>query len=114
MGSVRVDDGYVLDPSLSDIQFRSNMPNRNNAMVRFYLDDVAHQIMFDDDMSDGLLPEPITSANIAVNGLTFDVSGAVADSQPRVTITIQAVSSGTADVTATHMDLQTTISPRSL
>ncbi|MCR4322615.1 MAG: prepilin-type N-terminal cleavage/methylation domain-containing protein, partial [Candidatus Azambacteria bacterium] len=29
MGTIKVSQGYVLGPSFDDIQFRSNMPNRN-------------------------------------------------------------------------------------
>ncbi|MBI5912824.1 prepilin-type N-terminal cleavage/methylation domain-containing protein [Candidatus Azambacteria bacterium] len=113
MGMIKASEGYVLNAS-SDIQFRSNMPNRNGAIVRFYLDVPTGQIMFDDDISDALTPEPITAANIAVSALTFDVSGASSLSQPRITIAMQAASAGTAADVATRMDLQTTISPRSL
>lgn len=113
MGTIKTTAGYVLNSS-SDIQFRSNMPNRNGAIIRFYLDNVTHQIMFDDDISDALPSEPITSANIAVSALTFDVSGASSDSQPRITIVMQAASVGTVADIETHMDIQTTISPRSL
>lgn len=113
MGAIDPSEGYVLN-SPSDIQFRSNMPNRNGAIVRFYFDIPMGQIMFDDDISDALAPEPITAASIAVSALTFDVSGVVSDSQPRITIVMQAASAGTAEATATRIDLQTTISPRSL
>lgn len=113
MGTIKTAEGFVLNPP-SDIQFRSNMPNRNGAIVQFYLDTATHQIMFDDDVSDALPPEPITSANIAVSALTFDVSGVSSDSQPRITIVMQAASVGTAADIETHLDLQTTISPRSL
>lgn len=113
MGMIKASQGYVFNPP-SDIRFRSNMPNRNGSVVRFYLDAMTHQIMFDDDVSDALVPEPITAANIAVNALTFDVSGVASDSQPRITIVMQAASAGTAADTETRMDIQTTISPRSL
>lgn len=117
MGMIKASEGYVLN-SPSDIQFRSNMPNRNGSIVRFYLDVPAGQIMFDDDINDGAGPgkdpEPITAANIAVNALTFDVSGVSSDAQPRITTVMQVVSAGTAADIETRMDLQTTISPRSL
>ena len=113
MGTIKTKAGFILNSS-SDIQFRSNMPNRNSAIVQFYLDTATNQIMFDDDINDALPPEPITSANIAVNTLIFDVSGVSFSSQPRITIVIQAASVGTAADIETRMDIQTTISPRSL
>ncbi len=109
MGMIKTTEGYV-----SDIQFRSNMPNRNGATVRFYLDGASSQVMFDDDISDALAPEPITASSIAISSLTFDVSGVSPMSQPRITIIMQAKSAGTAEDIATRIDLQTTISPRSL
>ncbi|MEK7487785.1 MAG: prepilin-type N-terminal cleavage/methylation domain-containing protein [Patescibacteria group bacterium] len=113
MGTIKTTEGFMVN-SPSDIQFRSNMPNRNSAIVRFYLDTATNQIMFDDDVSDALPPEPITSANIAVNALTFNVSGVSLSSQPRITIVMRAASVGTAADIETRMDIQTTISPRSL
>lgn len=118
MGTIKATEGYLFDPLLSDIRFRSNMPNRNNAVVRFYLDTLTHQIMFDDDIFDALSPEPITSANIEVSALKFDVSGDTsgtsASAQPRITIAMRAASVGTAADIETRIDMQTTISPRSL
>lgn len=113
MGTIKTTEGYMLN-SPSDIQFRSNMPNRNGAILRFYLDAPAGQIMFDDDINDALPPEPITSVNIAVSALTFNVSGASLSSQPRITIVMRAASVGTAADIETRIDMQTTISPRSL
>lgn len=113
MGKIKAAEGFILNSS-SDIQFRSNMPNRNGAIVQFYLDVPTGQIMFDDDISDALAPEPITASSIAVSALTFDVSGASPESQPRIVIVMSAVSVGTAENIATRTDIQTTISPRSL
>jgi len=113
MGMIKTTEGYVLN-SPSDIQFRSNMPNRNGATVRFYLDGASPQVMFDDDIADALAPEPITASSIAISALTFDVSGVSSMSQPRIAIIMKAKSAGTAEDIATRMDLQTTISPRSL
>lgn len=113
MGMIKTTEGYVLN-SPSDVQFRSNMPNRNGATVRFYLDGASSQVMFDDDISDALAPEPITASSIAISALTFDVSGVSSMSQPRITIVMRATSAGTAEDVATRIDLQTTISPRSL
>lgn len=117
MGRIKATEGFVLN-SPSDIQFKSNMPNRNGSIVRFYLDATTHQIMFDDDINDGSGPgkdpESITAANVTVNALTFDVSGVSSEMQPRITIVMRVASAGTAADIATSMDLQTTISPRSL
>lgn len=113
MGTIKTTEGYILNSS-SDIQFRSNMPNRSGAIVQFFLGASTGQIMFDDDINDALPPEPITSANIAVSALTFDVSGVSLSSQPRITIVMRAASVGTAADIETRIDMQTTISPRSL
>lgn len=109
---MRMGNDFPSNGSMSDIQFKSNMPNRNGAVIWFYLDN--EKIMFDDDINDALPPESITSANIAVNALSFDVLGVSPDSQPRITIVMQVASVGTAADIETHMDIQTTISPRSL
>ncbi|MBI3685365.1 prepilin-type N-terminal cleavage/methylation domain-containing protein [Candidatus Azambacteria bacterium] len=95
--------------------FYSNMPHRNpNAQVAFYLDPASHTIMFDDDTSDALAAEPITSSGVTVNALAFDVSGIPPSSQPRVTFVVRLASNDSNVAVRTTMNVQTTISPRTL
>lgn len=96
------------------LQFVSNMPNRGGKTVRFRLDPGAPQILFDDDITDGIMEEPITSSNTVVNALVFTVSGTNPGSQPRITVVFDVASAGVAPDASTSMILQTTISPRSL
>lgn len=100
------------------IRFSSNMPHRNpTAVLEFYFNPATGKIMFDDDIADGLsLPaESITSSNIRVTSLVFDASGIPVSStvQPRVTVIAQMESVAAADV-STSINVQTTISPRTL
>ena len=93
----------------TDLQFKSNMPNRNGANVEFSLQ--GGRIMFDDDT--GALPaaDSITSANVAVTALNFSLYPTTG-TQKRVLISIQAASAGTASDAATSINVQTTVAPR--
>ena len=105
--------------TLCRITFRSNMPHRvppyvvgPNATQEFYLS--GNQIFFDDEVGAGPAAGAITSLNVTVNSLAFEVSGAPPASQPRVTFVIEAESSGSTPDVTTRIDVQTTISQRSL
>lgn len=119
---IRMGKGYSIVLNPSQIKFTSSMPNRNNAQVSFFLDtDITsgtyHQIMFDDDTNINLpFEDSITSNNVEVTNLEFIVSDPVPppDSQPRITIIMQVKSKGTNPDIASSIDLQTTISSRSL
>lgn len=96
------------------IQFTSNMIHRAGKTVSFRYDAGASQILFDDDIADGIPEEPITASQSAITMLRFTVSGMNPGSQPRVTIVLGVASRGTSPDVASSMILQTTISPRSL
>lgn len=117
---IRMGKGFTADNNASAcgatfcrLQFTSTMPNRYNKPVVFYLE--GGQIMFDDDTGDAISPGTITSPqNISINSLEFVVSGNLGNSQPRITIVMRAESIGTTADVRTSLDIQTTISPRSL
>lgn len=96
------------------LQFTSNMVHRAGKTVRFRYDAGTSQILFDDDIADGISEEPITASNSAISMLRFSVSGTDPGSQPRVTVVLGVASAGTSADVASSMILQTTVSPRSL
>src|SRR3989344_1611269 len=102
--------------SATDLQFKSNMPNRNEKTVEFSLDTnpaspTYQQIMFDDDINAAPPATSITSANVAITALNFSLYPTTG-TQKRVLITIQAASAGTASDVTTSINLQTTVAPR--
>lgn len=95
------------------IQFSSNMPNRNPAQrLEFYL--ANGKIMFDDEVGTGPAADSITSPNVTVSTLSFDVSGVPPTSQPRITIVLEAASAENAGGVGSSITVQTTVSQRSL
>ncbi len=98
------------------ILFYSNMPHRDpSRQLVFYLDSAAGKIMFDDDISDAFPAESITPSSVRVGSLVFDASGISATpiAQPRVTVIMQMESIAAVEVN-TSINVQTTISPRTL
>jgi len=98
------------------ILFTSSMPRRDGKSVVFFLDPSAEKIMFDDDTGSNPLANSITSANINVTNLDFNLNTNPENSaEPyRVTIVVQAESAGTAIDVKSSITLQTTIAPRVL
>ncbi len=103
--------GSAFNPvSPTQLQFKSNMPNRGGAIVELSL--VGGQILFDDDIAAVPAATPITSSNnIKVTGLNFSLYPAIG-TQKRVLISLQATSAGAAPDTATSINLQITVAPR--
>ena len=89
--------------------FISHMMHRDGKNVKFSLGTDA-KIMFDDGISE----LPITSANIEVTSLDFELIGGSATTQERVVIVMQAKVAGNSPYTSADITLQTTISPRAL
>lgn len=97
--------------SATDLRFKSNMPNRNGATVEFTL--TGGQILFDDDIANAPALTAITSTNISVTGLNF-VLYPSGTTQPRVLISAQASSVGTAADASSSINLETVVAPRIL
>lgn len=97
--------------SATDLQFKSNMPNRNGAIVEFSL--VGGQILFDDDINLDPPATPITSLNVNVSDLHF-VLFPSGTTQPRIFIGAQAASRGVAQDTSTSINIETVASPRTI
>lgn len=97
--------------SATDLQFTSNMPNRNGTTVEFSL--VGGKILFDDDIASGPTATPITSSNINVSALYF-VSFPSGTTQPRIFISAQASSTGVASDAQSTINIETVASPRAL
>jgi len=89
--------------------FISHMMHRDGKNVKFSLGADA-KIMFDDGISE----LPITSANIEVTSLDFELIGGSATTQERVVIVMQARVAGSSPYTSADITLQTTVSPRAL
>src|SRR3989344_2319236 len=89
--------------------FISHMMHRDGKNVKFSLGTDA-KIMFDDGISE----LPITSANIEVTSLDFELIGGSDTTQERVVIVMQAKVAGNSPYASAGMTLQTTISPRAL
>ena len=89
--------------------FISHMMHRDGKNVKFSLGTDA-KIMFDDGISE----LPITSANIEVTSLDFELIGGSATTQERVVIVMQARVAGSSPYTSADITLQTTVSPRAL
>ena len=100
------------------VQFYSNMPHRQppylgpNAQQEFFLS--GNQIYFDDEVGAGPSAEAITSSNIRVNTLNFNLTGTPPADQPRITMLVDATSAGGQPALETRIVAETTISPRSL
>ena len=88
--------------------FISHMMHRDGKNVKFSLGADA-KIMFDDGISE----LPITSANIEVTSLDFELIGSPT-TQERVVIVMQARVAGSSPYTSADITLQTTVSPRAL
>lgn len=97
--------------SATDLQFKSNMPNRNGATVEFTL--AGGQILFDDDIANAPASTAITSSNIGVMGLNF-VLYPSGTTQPRVLVSAQASSVGVAADASSSINLETVVAPRIL
>ena len=89
--------------------FISHMMHRDGKNVKFSLGTDA-KIMF----NDGISELPITSANIEVTSLDFELIGGSATTQERVVIVMQARVAGSSPYTSADITLQTTVSPRAL
>lgn len=97
----------------SSCSFKSHMFHRDGKIVKFERDTITNKILFDDDtiIDDSL---PITSANIEVFSLNFELLGGSATDQERVVIVMQARVVGNSPYASADITLQTTVSPRAL
>ncbi len=91
--------------------FVSHMMHRDGKYVKFSYDAVEKKIKFDDGISE----LPITSANIEVTSLDFELrGGSPATTQERIVIVMQARVASNSPYTSADITLQTTVSPRAL
>lgn len=91
--------------------FISHMMHRDGKNIRFRRDAGTNKILFDDGTSE----LPITSANIEVTRLDFDlIGGGSATTHERVVIVMQARVAGNSPYASADITLQTTVSPRAL
>src|SRR3989344_7091484 len=93
--------------------FISHMMHRDGKNVKFSLGTDA-KIMFDDGTGGGTSELPITSANIEVTSLDFELIGGSATTHERVVIVMQARVAGNSPYASADITLQTTVSPRAL
>lgn len=94
----------------NNCSFISHMMHRDGKNVKFSYDSAAKKINFDDGVSE----LPITSANIEVTGLDFEIIGGSATSHERIVIVMQARVASNSPYTSVDITLQTTVSPRAL
>ena len=94
----------------NNCSFISHMMHRDGKNIRFRRDTGTNKILFDDGTSE----LPITSANIEVTSLDFELIGGSATTHERVVIVMQARVAGNSPYTSADITLQTTVSPRAL